>query len=148
MTILLGLLLLMGLSAAAQGITLSNESPEVGEEIVITLPEATDSLRIVYRPSSSVTKTEYLTSPTPTAAYTWAAAQPGLVQLSYAGREGAAVSRNVSIRFAGVSASGLTIMLLAGTILFGGVVLAFRTLFRDEEEDGELDFDPEELPDT
>ncbi len=148
--IVLALLLLTAVPAVAQDITLSNESPEVGEAITVTLDEAVDTLRVVYRPNSSVARTEFVTSATPTSTFTWSAASAGLVQLSYAGRgaEAAPVSRNVSVRFAGLSVPGLAIMLLAGGILFGGVVLAFRTLFRDEEEDGTLDLEPEELPDT
>jgi hypothetical protein len=57
-------------------------------------------------------------------------------------------SRNVSVRFQGVSTSGIVVMLVAGGLLFGGAAFAFRLLFKDEEEDGTMDIDLDHMPDT
>lgn len=132
-------------------IEVSNVSPEVGERIQLNFPVPVDTLTVTYRPNSSVAKTEIIAIDPPATSVEWASQNPGLVELTYLDKRtnpATAVSRNLSIRFAGLSGSGLFVMLLAGTVLFGGVVTAFRSLFRDEEETGTIDFDPEELPDT
>ena len=132
-------------------ITLSNMAPKVGEEITIDVGTPVDTLVITYRPNSSVVKTDYVVNNTPGTQFTWASKSAGIVNLSYTDRTGGSpttVSQGVSVRFNGLSAPGLIVMLLAGVILFGGATLAFRTLFRDAEEDGTLDLDPDKFADT
>lgn len=148
------LLLTLGLvlpqMGTAQSIALSEASPVVGEEVTITLDVAVDTLVVTYRPNSSVATKELLVSATPTTTFQWASRNPGLVEISYPDRAqgGALIRRNVSVRFDGVSASGLAVMFGAGLILFGGAAFAFRTLFQHTEPPEKMDFDPNELPDT
>lgn len=152
-----GLIFLLILAAAVpmaglqaqEEIGLSVDAPQVGQPLTITLAQPTDSLRITFRPNSSMVKTEVLVNNPPAAVFEWTPRDPGLVQLGYTDPEsGAVVRRNVSVFFDGLSVSGLVVMISAGLILFGGAGLAFHTLFRDQEEDGTLDLDPAELPDT
>lgn len=147
--LLLPFLFLLSSSPAMATITLSNDAPKVGEKIVISFDVPVDTLTITYRPNSSVAKTEVLVNRPPATSFEWASKDPGLVELSYLDKSGSGPvpeTRNVSIYFSGLSFSGLAVMVFAGFILFGGVGFAFRTLFRDE--DGTMNLDPNELPDT
>lgn len=142
-------LALMATAPLLGSIDLSNDLPVAGESVRITTSEPVDSLRIVFRPNSSLSRTVWIVNDPAGTAFEWTPPDPGLVQLSYLPESGGvAVTRNVSVRFQGLSVTGLIVMFLAGTILFGSVAIAFRTLFRDESEDGTPDFVPEELPDT
>lgn len=137
---------------ASPSIQLSDESPVVGQAITVTLPVAVDTLTVTYRPNSSVATTEYVVNRPAASTFQWASRNPGLVELSYPDRSSASgparVKHNVSVRFAGVSVSGLAVMFGAGIILFGGAAFAFRTLFRDTAPGERPDLDPEQLPDT
>jgi len=73
----------------------------------------------------------------------WTPKKAGVYQL-LAGSQ----SRNVSVRFSGMSWSGIGLMALAAALLFGGAGWAFRTLFRDGEEEQTIDYDPIHHPDT
>ncbi|WP_143473236.1 hypothetical protein [Flavilitoribacter nigricans] len=148
---LLLILLIAGSPEARASIEVSNHSPEVGETITLTFSAPVDSLTVTYRPNSSVSKTEVLVNNPPATSMEWASKEPGLVSLSYLDRSGGdaqSVRQDLSIRFEGLSGSGLAVMLFAGIILFGGATMAFRTLFQEQDEGRPEVFDPEEMPDT
>lgn len=137
-------LLLLGLSPKMQAqIQLSTDQPKAGEEVSITLGQAETTIAIAYRPNSSVIRRDTLRSETPQTSFSWTPEQAGVVSLSTVN-----ASRNVSVRFQGFPWQGLIVMLLAGCILFGGAIYAFRVLFKDEEEDNTMDFDPLHTIDT
>lgn len=117
-------------------IRVSNEKLEVGETVTLSFSVPVDSLKVTYRPSSSVSKQEFLVISPPANSMEWAPQNPGLVQLSYQDRSGTSpttVSHNISVRFRGLSSSGVVVMLLAFIILFGGASFAFRTLFQGQD---------------
>jgi len=107
-------------------INFSTEKPVQGEEITITLDEPTAQVVITYRPNSQVVTRDTIIAETPSNAFLWTPEKAGVVTVQAAG-----ASRNVSVRFAGVSWSGIFTMVIAGTLLFGGATFAFRTLFSD-----------------
>lgn len=129
------------------GIDVSNPAPEVGEKLTLTFDAEVDTLTVVYRPNAAVAETEVIPITPAANTVAWTPKNAGVVALSYS-NEGNTVSKNISVRFEGVSYPGIIVMILAGLILFGGAISAFRTLFRDKEEDGTMDFDPDHLPDT
>ncbi|MCB0581293.1 MAG: hypothetical protein KDD10_18525 [Phaeodactylibacter sp.] len=124
-------------------IELSDEQPTQGEAVTINLEKPESMLVVTYRPNSSVARRDTLRAAQPAAAFQWTPRKAGVVSLSTA-----SASRNVSVRFQGLSASGLLVMIVAGTLLFGGAAFAFRVLFRDEEEDETLDIELDHFPDT
>ena len=97
-----------------------------GEAIDVALPEAADTLMVTYRPSSAIAHTVAL--PTGGArSVSWTPEEAGVVELSAVG-----TSQNVSVRFRSVPPGGLLILLLAGTILFGGAGFALKKLFEED----------------
>ena len=122
---------------------LSNEKPKAGETITVTLEEAASELLIAYRPNSSVVRRDTLRASVPTTEFIWTPKDAGVVALSTS-----SASRNVSVRFQEFSWKGLVVMLLAGSILFGGVIFAFRVLFSKTKPGEGIDFDPSTRPDT
>lgn len=131
---LLAFLLLFVLSPLSGQIQLSNEFPVKGEPVEITLEEPGDRIYFTYRPRSSVARTDSLSAEAPATRFNWTPRDAGVVTI----RAGEA-SRNVSVRFGGISTSGLIVMLLAGGILFGGVGFAFRILFQEGKEQLDLE---------
>jgi hypothetical protein len=136
--------LLIGLPVLLSGqIELSAEPLVAGREATVRLGAPDSILIIAYRPNSSVVRRDTLRAAEPVAAFQWTPEKAGVVALSTS-----TDARNVSVRFRGFSWKGLTVMLLAGTILFGGVIFAFRVLFREEESGQSIDVDPASRPDT
>lgn len=103
----------------------------VGQSAIIQLDEnlADTMLVITYRPNSNIAVTDTLRSLRPTSIFIWTPARSGVVMISTS----SGINENVSIGFSDFSWSGLLVMLLAGSILFGGVSYAFRTLFRKDD---------------
>lgn len=95
----------------------------LGESVTVILEQAQETLIVEYRPSSNIVTRDTLVSATPTRNFEWTPKKPGVVRLNTRGG-----SKNVSVRFRGLSVNGLLVMLLAGVILFGGAGLAFRSL--------------------
>jgi hypothetical protein len=124
-------------------IQLSNEKPVAGEAVTISLDQPETQVVIAYRPNSSVVRRDTLRSDGPTSEFSWTPQKAGVVALSTS-----SASRNVSVRFEGFSYPGLVVMLLAGGILFGGVIFAFRVLFSKTKRGEDVDFDPATRPDT
>ena len=112
-------------------IDFSKEDPKVDEEIQIQLTEPSDQVIIAYRPNSGVTITDTLKSASAITSYNWQPLYPGVVMVSTSTE-----SANISVRFKSLSVSGLIVMLLAFSILFGGVFLSFRLLFSESGHEG------------
>lgn len=130
-------------SLAPAQISLSDKQPVQGEPVTITLAQPASELIVTYRPNSSVARMDTLRAEQPATAFLWTPRKAGVVSLSTA-----TDSRNVSVRFQGLSGSGILVMIVAGTLLFGGAAFAFRILFKDEEEDETLDIELDHFPDT
>lgn len=141
--ILLTYILLLAPFLLSAQIQLSNEEPVAGEPVTITLAQAESQVVVAYRPNSSVVRRDTLRADSPSTEFSWTPEKAGVVALSTA-----SASKNVSVRFQGFSYSGLIVMLLAGGILFGGVIFAFRVLFRKTKPGEGIDFDPSTRPDT
>jgi len=139
---LLFLLLGSGATLEAQ-IDLSTEKPIEGEPVTVTLAEPAKEVIVTYRPNSQVIDRDTLRAEAASTTFTWTPATAGVVAL-----KAGSASRNVSVRFAGISESGIATMMIAGIILFGGAAFAFRLLFKDEEEDGTRDLELDHMPDT
>lgn len=136
---LLSLLALAPLPAAGQGITLTPEIPEVGQETTVRLSAPADYIVVTYRPNSIVAQRDTIRIGG-FESVKWTPARAGVVRIGLP--DGAA--QNVSVRFTGIPLSGLLILIVAGTILFGGAVFAMRKLL----EDGDPLIMPEDMPDT
>lgn len=91
-------------------------------------PLAGLAVEAVYRPGSEVSRTESLGTTDESGTVTWTPGAAGLVTLQTAAADGSAISRNLSVRFDGVPLPGLLTFLLAGIILFGGIIRGFRSL--------------------
>ena len=87
---------------------------------------------VTYRPNSQTAKRREL-PPTDEAGRTqWTAEDPGIVTLAARSPDGESLaSLNVAVRFGGMPGSGVAVMILAGTLLFGGVVLGIVLLLRE-----------------
>jgi|GEM_PF-4580448 len=109
-------------SATAQYIE-TNDALYVGAPTTLSLPAATDTVHITYRPGSRIATTDSF--PVAGATWTWTPREAGVVMISTP--EGGA--QNVSVRFNQTPWQGVMILLLAGGVLFGGAIVSFRTLF-------------------
>ncbi|MBC6996832.1 hypothetical protein QWY85_04015 [Neolewinella lacunae] len=133
--ILCALTILLGAPGLAANISLADPSPVAGQPVRVTFSVPVDTLLVTYRPNSALVRTETVVLPAPSTFAEWTPSSAGLAQLAYLDRTGEIplkVSHNVSVRFDGLSGSGLAVMILAGLILFGGAGFAFKTLFRED----------------
>jgi len=122
-----------------------NVSPDIlfkDQKATINLSEASDTVTITYRPNSQVERVIQLTSPTAVKSFEWLPENAGVVAINTP-----AESTTVSVRFSGVSGSGIFIMLLAGLLLFGGATYAFRLLMYGKPVEA-IDIDPTKRADT
>ena len=139
------LLAMASQGSPAAAIELSPATPAVGESVTVTLAEPATSLEVTYRPSSNVVEHVVLHADSPSTTFTWQPDHAGIVSLK-AGSE----QKSISIRFDRFPVLGLLILLVAGTILFGGAAYAFRVLFRTSRQEGVVGYDasPARHPDT
>ncbi|MDX1667741.1 MAG: hypothetical protein R3350_10940 [Saprospiraceae bacterium] len=137
------IVLLFPAHLATGQIALSDEDPVAGEEVYLELPKPDSQVVLVYRPNSSLASTDTLVADSLRVRFAWRPTEAGVYTIRAGGQ-----SRNVSVRFSGLSTSGILVMLIAGGILFGGVIFAFRILFRKEEKGGKIELDPSHQPDT
>jgi hypothetical protein len=128
------ILILFATSPLTGQIQLSTEFPVKGEAVDILLEEPAEKIYFTYRPRSAVARMDSLVAESAVSQFTWIPRDAGVVAIKTH-----AISRNVSVRFKGISTSGLIVMLLAGSILFGGVTFAFRILFQEGKEHLELE---------
>lgn len=138
--ILILTMLVTGINLSSQ-INIDPGSPKVGEETTISFGDISvypDILYITYRPNSQVEIKDSIFvngNNVP-----WIPENAGVVNLT-AGN----FSKNVSVRFTKLSWSGITVMLLAFLILFGGASFAFYVLFSTDNDDN---LDPTIMADT
>ncbi len=131
----------LGLVAAAAGagadITVDPAFPTTGKPAVVRVageagPVAGARVSVLYRPGSEVSRTDSLGVTGSDGALSWTPVEAGVATISAGVPDstGAIVaqSRNLSVRFRGLPASGLFILIAAGVILYGGVILGFRML--------------------
>ena len=108
--------------------------PIQGQAVRITLDEPTESVKVVWRPNSAIPDTVAL-DPSGTS-FEWTPSRAGVA--SIVTPEG---SQNVSVRYDSYPASGIFILIIAGTILFGGAGFAMGKLLGDDEEPNALPLD-------
>ena len=101
-------------------------TPFQGRPVRITLDQPTASVKVVWRPNSAIPDTVAL-DPAGTS-FEWTPTRAGVA--SIVTPEG---SQNVSVRYSGYPASGILILILAGTILFGGAGFAMGKLLGDDD---------------
>jgi hypothetical protein len=123
------------LPGAALGLELSisEEYPLRGERLAITLSGegAGDAraLRVTYRPNSQTSHQETL--PLVGGRLEWTPRDAGIVRLEVLGADQSQLhSRNVAVRFGAFPASGIAVMVIAATLLFGGAALSMFLLLR------------------
>ena len=116
-------LTLLFLTPVFAGIEISEDILYKDQPVTITTDEPVDTIVIIYRPNSQVSSTAYLTSSSPATTFEWTPAEAGVVAI-----KAGSASTNVSVRFPGISWSGIGIMIVAGFLLFGGATFAFRLL--------------------
>ncbi len=133
MTLLAGatsLVLLMGASPSAMGqsakqsISIADKFPTVGRRTVITLGIPADKITFIYQPDSLVARKITLET-NGRLKVNWTPNKAGVVTIK-AGN----ASRDVSVKFDGTPLGGVFMMLLAGLVLFGGVALCAKLIFK------------------
>jgi len=123
---------------ARADIAVSPEAPVAGRAATVTVtagqaPAAGATVQAIYRPGSEVSHIETVGVTGSDGSVAWTPEDAGVVTLkasipSPAGKEPVEESRNLSVRFNGAPVFGVVIMILAGVILYGGVILGFRFL--------------------
>ena len=136
------LCLCLPLGTTAQ-FTLSDETPIQGESIIIGLSEPATELILIYRPRSSVAERDTLRADVPTTTFQWIPEEAGVVSIVTP-----AGTKNVSVRYPGLSTGGLIVMVVAGGLLFGGAAFAFRLLFQEDGPAPPEELEVERRPDT
>ncbi len=99
------------------------EKPVTGTVCTIQTNSNDTSIVITYRPNSNIEKKEVLKSNN--SIFEWIPKKEGVVSIKSSNE-----TINVSVRYQNFSVSGLFVLLFAGTVLFGGVAIAFRVLFK------------------
>jgi hypothetical protein len=97
----------------------------VGQPITFSGVDA-DTLIVTYRPGSNISHAEYI--PLTNGSYTWIPESAGIISLSTPGGP----SQTISVRFETLPLSGLIMLIVAGSILFGGAIAASIRLFGKE----------------
>ena len=85
----------------------------------------------MYRPGSEVSHEERVGTADAQGRVAWTPTDAGLVSLRAeipTAGDPEVVTTNLSARYAGVPLAGLLILVVAGTILYGGVIRGFRSL--------------------
>lgn len=141
----LAVLALLALASAAfvapchaQEIALGEQFPLRGATETLTVtsadgrPVAGALVTVTYRPNSQTAKKRAL-APTDASGHTqWAVEDAGVVTLSAKSPSGESLaSLNVAVRFGGMPGSGIAVMIVAGGLLFGGVLLGLILLLRE-----------------
>jgi hypothetical protein len=119
-------------------IAISHEAPVTGRPATVTVtadgsPASGAAVEAVYRPGSEVSHTEALGRTGPDGSLPWTPTDAGVVTLKATlpaapGAEPVVETRNLSVRFKGAPVFGVVIMVLAGVILYGGVIRGFRLM--------------------
>ena len=132
-------------ASGAEELRLSDAFPTRGEATTITVlaengePAAELLVKATYSPnaSASITATDTVGVTDEHGQVVWTPHTEGIVMLQAVKTEGSiqgmpqetvVVKKNVSVKFANIPPSGVFIFLFAGSILFGGIVFAYRKL--------------------
>ena len=100
--------------------------PIKGHATVVTLDSLAEQVQVVWRPNSAISDTVTLDVSGQT--FTWTPTQAGVATMITSN----GTSQNVSVRYDSYPASGIFILIIAGTILFGGAGFAMGKLFGGE----------------
>jgi len=100
--------------------------PIEGHPTVVTLDSLAEHVQVIWRPNSAIPDTVNLDVTGQT--FTWTPKQAGVATMTTSN----GTSQNVSVRYDGVPASGIFILIIAGTILFGGAGFAMGKLLGGE----------------
>ncbi len=100
-----------------------DEALFVGTPILLSLPHPGDTLHVTYRPGSRISSSEAL--PSLNQYRTWVPREAGVVSLATTRGD----VQNVSVRYRNFPREGALVLLFAGTVFFGGALLAFWSLF-------------------
>jgi hypothetical protein len=122
----------------AQEIGLAEAFPERGATETLTVvgadgqPVAGAVVSVTYRPNSNTVKSRELRPTDASGRTEWTVEDAGIVTLTATSPDGVSLgSLNVAVRFGGMPASGLLVMVVAGGLLFGGALLGFVLLLRE-----------------
>ncbi len=111
-----------------------NEEPSgpiQGHPTIVTLDSLAESVQVIWRPNSAIPDTVNLE--VTGQSFTWTPLQAGVATMTTSN----GTSQNVSVRYDSYPASGIFILIIAGTILFGGAGFAMGKLLGGEmPEDG------------
>ena len=111
--------------------------PVKGHATVVTLDSLAEQVQVVWRPNSAIPDTVTLDVSGQT--FTWTPTHAGVATMTTSN----GTSQNVSVRYDSYPASGIFILIIAGTILFGGAGFAMGKLLGGEmpEEGYQLPID-------
>ena len=102
-----------------------------GHSTVVTLDSFAEHVQVIWRPNSAISDTVTLHVSGQT--FTWTPTQAGVATMTTSN----GTSQNISVRYDSYPASGIFILIIAGTILFGGAGFAMGKLFGgDDPEEG------------
>lgn len=137
--------LLVPALAAGLELSVSEEYPLRGESVRLILTgEGADAARTVsvtYRPNSQTAHEDTLAVDGPE--LDWTPRDAGIVRLVVRDASGAVLTnRHVAVRFGRFPPSGLAVMLVAATLLFGGAILGFVALLREPATPTEEQMEP------
>jgi len=133
---MLAILVVLGLPAisfAAQ-LSLSEPFPMIGSAVRIQIegveggPEGFE-LSATFRPNSATERSVEVGVFGPDGGLFWTPVEEGITLLK-AVRGEAVVQKNVAVKFASAPAAGIAMMLVAGTVLFGGIFVSIRRVLR------------------
>lgn len=138
MVVILLLAVCFGSAVGWADIEVAPAVPIQGRDVVVRVTRDGEAamaapVRATYRPGSRVSHTEELGQTDGEGRLHWTPSDAGIValeaELPATGTAPATtLSRNLSVHFQGVPWAGVFIMLVAGTILYGGVILGFKRL--------------------
>jgi len=132
-------LIVLPLSAYAAWNMTVPDFPTRGEptKILIHPKEGEDcqqaQLFVTRRPNSKTEKVKNLGTPSATCTIDWIPEDVGITKLAIKVGNEKVVEKNVSVRFEKNPASGSIILIVAGIILYGGIVYAFKINLSQED---------------
>ena len=135
--ICMAMLAVLFLTSAASAFEIATEDayPILGEKTKVTLEggELPDkaTLTVTYRPNSATSHETTVGTFNAGHSIVWKPESPGITTLIVKDAGGKKLaSKNVAVCFPSAPASGIAIMLLAGTVLFGGAAYSLRNALR------------------
>lgn len=105
------------------------EAPIINRPVRVTLDVPADTVTVTWRPNSAIP--EVVTLDVSGTSFEWTPTRSGVARIDVISA-GATTSQNVSVRYDNYPASGIFILIIAGTILFGGAGFAMGKLLGGE----------------